>query len=139
MPDAIEKEQEVDLDLPTEKKRIVNISNEEEDFPEIPEELKNLNMENLAKDEEDVKIEEKPKAVPTRPTQPTTPQRPATAARPQRPAGARPGAGGISRDAIRRSVGIRRPAGEAPTPNKNTGAEGQARPTRRPTPPQTEE
>ena len=141
MPDAIEKEQEVDLDLPTESKRIVNIK-EEDDFPEVPEELKNLNMENLAKEQEDDK-EEKNKArpVPQRPVERPT-------QRAERPAGVRStGAertsrgvrpqgqdGGVSRDAIRRSVGIRRPAGEAKAPERPTGTASSARSTRRPAP-----
>ncbi len=87
MPDAVEKE-EIDLDLPTEQKRVVKF-NDEEDFPEVPEELQNINMENLKKDEENT---EKPTVTPTaRPQVPQRPaQRPAPTGTPQRPAGQTP-------------------------------------------------
>jgi len=125
MPGAVDNE---DLELHTEEtKKIVNIEKDEDE--KIPE----------------VKVEEKPvmpqrpvTETPKRPIQPTRPVSAPTgeATSQVKPAGT---PNGISKDAIRRNIGIKRPAGVAPT---RPVAENPAQkpPVRRPAPqkPETE-
>ena len=113
MPNAVDNE--ADLELNTEEnKNVINIEkDEEENIPQIKSPVQEVERRPVQKTVE-------PKTAPTRQA--------------TRPVGAQ---GGISKDAIKRNVGIKKPAGVAPT--KPATQQPTERPVRRPAPEKTVE